>query len=101
MRSSARIGLLWVCLLAACAPSNLPLRPASEPPEVVSSWEEGCEDARTLLLLCEEEGETCGLYRCHEMATTKELYRHAGALIFRFNLTGPIVPYSQRKAEVP
>jgi cupin superfamily acireductone dioxygenase involved in methionine salvage len=37
----------------------------------------------------------------HRNATPEVLYRHAGELIFRFNLTGPIVPYSQRKTEVP
>jgi uncharacterized lipoprotein (TIGR02269 family) len=34
-------------------------------------------------------------------ATPEELYRHAGELLFRFNLAGPVVPYSRRKEEVP
>jgi uncharacterized lipoprotein (TIGR02269 family) len=34
-------------------------------------------------------------------ASTAEIYRHAGELIFRFNLAGPIVPYYQRKVELP
>ncbi len=227
MCSSSRLGLLWLCLLAACATADFALLPPFEPPQVVSSWEEGCEDASTLLPLCDEGGEACGLYRCreaapreallayrgggplyipmgpasprrwwgqplwlprdiqpvftfrfnrhldpkppppalppgrwvrhhilpqaedlkewfhkkgvpdihqftmlipenihlrihrggprgglwneawrqfkqkHEAATQAEIYRHAGELIFRFNLAGPIVPYSQRKAEVP
>jgi hypothetical protein len=27
------------------------------------------------------------------LASPEEIYRHAGQLIFRFELTGPIVPY--------
>jgi hypothetical protein len=29
-------------------------------------------------------------------ASPAEIYRHAGELIFRFELTGPVVPYSRR-----
>jgi uncharacterized lipoprotein (TIGR02269 family) len=28
-------------------------------------------------------------------ATSEDIYRHAGQLIFRFELTGPIVPYAR------
>ena len=29
----------------------------------------------------------------HPHATPEAIYRHAGELIFRFNLAGPLVPY--------
>ncbi len=29
----------------------------------------------------------------HPLAPPEEIYRHAGELIFRFNLAGPLVPY--------
>jgi hypothetical protein len=38
--------------------------PSTREAEVVTSWEEGCEDARTLLPLCDEDGSECGLYSC-------------------------------------
>ena len=78
MRSSSRLGLLWLCLLAGCATSDFALQPGSQPPERVASWEEGCEDERTLLPLCEEDGEACGLYRCREVAPREALLAHRG-----------------------
>ena len=32
-------------------------------------------------------------------ASPQAIYRHAGELIFRFELTGPIVPYRSRRTE--
>jgi uncharacterized lipoprotein (TIGR02269 family) len=32
-------------------------------------------------------------------ALPPEIYRHAGELIFRFELTGPVVPYRTRRME--
>jgi hypothetical protein len=68
-------------------------------------------DASTVVLLC--EGRECGFFRCRDLAlepggvqltrggggfmaspaAPAEIYRHAGELIYRFELLGPIVPY--------
>lgn len=66
MRNLSKIWLLWVGLLAACATSGPAVPERSETPEVVASWEEGCEDERSLVLLCREDGEECGFFRCRE-----------------------------------
>jgi uncharacterized lipoprotein (TIGR02269 family) len=59
-----RTGVLLSLLLAACA-STQAVRYEDEPPEeVVSSFEEGCEDERTLVLLCAEE--ECGFFQCSD-----------------------------------
>ncbi len=69
MRPGPRYWLLLLTgLLAACATSS-PVGPDAleAPPEVVDSWQEGCEDPRTLVLLCQEETDECGLFLCREV----------------------------------
>jgi uncharacterized lipoprotein (TIGR02269 family) len=59
-----RAGVLLSLLLAACA-STPSLRYEDEPPaEVFSSFEEACQDVRSLVLLCEEE--ECGFFLCRD-----------------------------------
>lgn len=153
----SKLGLVVLgMILASCAAPEPSMREVAEAPEVFSSWEEGCEDARSVVLLCDEDGgDECGLFLCREvvfdevllasrggpfsrpmvwptvrrgrdgqlrgprdaepvltfrfyrsfdppprqlprflrLATPEAIYRHAGELIFRFELTGPIVPY--------
>jgi uncharacterized lipoprotein (TIGR02269 family) len=75
--------LLVGALLAACATSSPSLRTSDEaPPEAVSSFEEGCEDERTLLPVCREESDECGLFRCSEAFPRQVLlaFRGGGAL---------------------
>ncbi|HZH75010.1 MAG TPA: hypothetical protein VEY88_03190 [Archangium sp.] len=66
MRNASRLWLLLVGLLAACATSSPIFREADNPPAVVGSWEEGCEDAHSLVLLCREDSDECGFFRCRE-----------------------------------
>jgi uncharacterized lipoprotein (TIGR02269 family) len=73
MRTPSRYWLLLVALLTACASSAPAVHEVSEPPEVVSSWEEGCEDERTVILLCREDGEECGFFQCREVAPREEV----------------------------
>jgi uncharacterized lipoprotein (TIGR02269 family) len=75
MRTPRTLCLLLVGFLAACATSSPVVQeggPTPEP-EVVTSWEEGCEDERSLVLLCREDGEECGFFRCREVAPRKEV----------------------------
>ena len=81
MRASSKLWLTLLCtLLTACATSSPSLQQAPEPsPEVVSSWEEGCEDERTLVLLCREDGDDeCGFFRCQEVAPREVLLAYRG-----------------------
>ncbi|WPB82443.1 TIGR02269 family lipoprotein [Archangium violaceum] len=75
MRTSRTLCLLLVGFLAACATSTPAVGEggAIPEPEVVASWEEGCEDERSLVLLCQEEGEECGFFRCHEVVPGEEV----------------------------
>ena len=61
--------LLWCWLLAACATSNPTVPVSNETPEVVASWEEGCEDERSVVLLCQEDREECGFFLCREVVS--------------------------------
>jgi uncharacterized lipoprotein (TIGR02269 family) len=59
-----RVGVLLSCALVACA-STQTLHPGEEPAEeVFSSFEEGCEDERSLVLVCAEED--CGFFQCRD-----------------------------------
>jgi hypothetical protein len=78
MRNLSRLWLLLLGLLAACATSSPAVHAGEEAPEVVDSWEEGCEDERSLVLLCEEEGEECGFFRCREVAPREVLLAFRG-----------------------
>nr|AYM53629.1 lipoprotein [Archangium violaceum] len=69
----SRICLLWVGLLAACATSSSTVPENNETPEVVASWEAGCEDERSLVLLCREDGEECGFFRCRDVVPRDEV----------------------------
>ncbi|HZH75222.1 MAG TPA: TIGR02269 family lipoprotein [Archangium sp.] len=85
--------MLWFGLLAACASTAPVVHESPEAPEVVASWEESCEEARTLLPLCDEKGEECGLYRCREVVPREALlaYRGSGPLYI------PMGPASPRR----
>jgi uncharacterized lipoprotein (TIGR02269 family) len=93
MRPLWKAAPLWVGLLAACAVSDFSVHQASKKPEVVTSWEEGCEDARTLLPLCDEDGSECGLYSCRQVVPREALlaYRGGGPLYI------PMGPASPRR----
>lgn len=78
MRTLSRLGLLWLGLLAACATSTPVVPEEYERAEVVDSWEEGCQDERALILLCDENGEECGLYQCREVVPREALLAFRG-----------------------
>jgi uncharacterized lipoprotein (TIGR02269 family) len=78
MRTLTRIWLLLLGLLAACATSSPVAKEENEAPEVVSSWEEGCEDERSLVLLCRDEGEECGFFLCREVVPREVLLAYRG-----------------------
>ena len=78
MRTPSKSCLLLLGLLSACATSRPIVHEGSEAPEVVSSWEEGCEDERSLVLLCQEEGTECGFFRCREVAPREVLLAFRG-----------------------
>ncbi len=73
MRTPRTLCLLLVGLLAACATASPTIQEGSPAPLVVDSWEEGCEDERSLVLLCQEDGEECGFFRCREVAPREEV----------------------------
>jgi len=97
-------------LLAACT-ASAPTVPAAvnERPEawvwsMAEAGEEACsEDDQCVTLLCSEEA--CGIYRCEDVPPQPEtlayLWEHAVKLIFRFELTGPIVPFHWRVRPEP
>ncbi|MFY0572615.1 TIGR02269 family lipoprotein [Archangium lansingense] len=75
MRPLQTLCLLLVGSLFACATPSPVLQgggPIPEP-EVVATWEEGCEDERSLVLLCREEGQECGFFHCHEAVRDEEV----------------------------
>ncbi|HEX8436724.1 TIGR02269 family lipoprotein [Archangium sp.] len=86
MKAASKLWRVLLCtLLTACATSSASLQEGSEPaPEVVESWEEGCEDERSLVLLCREGGEECGFFRCQEVVPREVLLAYRGG--------GPILP---------
>jgi len=81
MRPGPRYWLLLLTgLLAACATSSSAGPDALEaPPEAVDSWQEGCEDPRTLILLCQEETDECGLFLCREVVSGAIVLASRGA----------------------
>jgi uncharacterized lipoprotein (TIGR02269 family) len=80
MRASSKLWLALLCTwLTSCATPSASVHEAHEPPpEVAASWEEGCEDERSLVLLCQEKGEECGLFRCREVAPQEVLLASRG-----------------------
>ncbi len=67
--------LVWGVLLASCA-SAPDVRTDAETPEAVSSFEEGCEDERSVVLLC-TQGE-CGFFPCRELEPGKVVLARGG-----------------------
>lgn len=65
--------MLLALFLAACATTLPSVHQNDEALEVVDSWEEGCEDERSLVLLCREDGEECGFFRCREVVPHDEV----------------------------
>jgi uncharacterized lipoprotein (TIGR02269 family) len=59
-----RTGVLLSLLLAACASTQTVPYEDEPPEEVVFSFEEGCADERSLVLLCAEE--ECGFFHCSD-----------------------------------
>jgi len=76
-----RLGRGWmllVGLLAACAGTGPRGDIPPEPPEQSTSWDEGCEDTRNLVLVCREDGSECGLFPCREVFAPKVLLARGG-----------------------
>lgn len=91
MRPGPRYWLLLLTgLLAACATSS-PVGPDAleAPPEVVDSWEEGCGDPRTLVLLCQEDSDECGLFVCREVVPGPVVLASRGGGFSGPNSQGP------------
>ncbi len=61
---------------------------------MVASWDEGCEDERTLLPLCDEAGEEGDLYRCREVVPREALLAQRGG-----GPLGPINVYRQKSID--
>jgi uncharacterized lipoprotein (TIGR02269 family) len=61
------LGMVLGALLVSCASSSEAVHEGFEPPEeeVVSSWEQGREDARCLTVLCGEDA--CAFVRCRDV----------------------------------
>ncbi len=76
-----RFRTLWllVCALLASCASAPDVREDAETPEVVSSFEAGCEDARSVVLLC-GEGE-CGFFPCRDVEPGKVVLARGGAVV--------------------
>jgi uncharacterized lipoprotein (TIGR02269 family) len=78
MRTPSKYWLLLAGLLTACATTSPAIHEGSEPAEVVDSWEEGCEDERTVVLLCREEGDECGFFACRDVVPGEVLLAYRG-----------------------
>ncbi|ATB34074.1 TIGR02269 family lipoprotein [Melittangium boletus] len=74
-----RIGwVVLVGLLAACAGTGPLVDMPPEPSEESTSWDEGCEDARNLVLVCREQGSECGLFPCRDVFAPEVLLAFRG-----------------------
>lgn len=79
MRSGMGLWLWVVGLLWACTGVRPVADVAPAPEEVVTSWEEGCEDTRSLVLRCrEDDGEACAFFRCREAIPQEVLLAYRG-----------------------
>ena len=86
MRSPGRFWVVLGGLLAACASSGPLLLEESPPAEEITSWEEGCADEHSLVLVCrEDEEEECGFFRCRDVAHREVLLAYRGG-------GGPVLP---------
>ena len=96
MRPGARCWLLILSgLLAACATSSpAEAEVPQAAPEVVESWEEGCEDPRTLVLLCQEDSDECGLFVCREVVPGRVVLASRGG---GGGFSGPTSPGGSRR----
>ena len=74
----ARGWVLLVGLLAACAGTGPRGDIPPEPPEQSTSWDEGCEDTRNLVLVCREDGAECGLFPCRDVFAPEILLARGG-----------------------
>src|SRR6218665_1293408 len=76
-----RVGSGWLLLmglLVACAWTGPRMGETPEPAGEVTSWEEGCEDARNLVLVCQEDGAECGLFPCREVFAPEVVLAYRG-----------------------
>jgi uncharacterized lipoprotein (TIGR02269 family) len=79
MKTVSKPWLALLCtLLTACATATPSLPDAHEPPQVVDSWSEGCEDERTVVLLCREDSDECGFFLCRDVAPREVLLAYRG-----------------------
>ncbi len=78
MRILSKSWLLLLGLLCACAVSSPAVHEDPAPPEVVDSWKEGCEDERSLVLLCREDGDECGFFICRDVVPREVLLAYRG-----------------------
>ncbi|WP_414641280.1 TIGR02269 family lipoprotein [Archangium sp.] len=92
MRTPSRLWLVLFGLLAGCATTSPTVPEADNPPEVADSWEEGCEDERNLVLLCREDGDECGFFRCREVAPNEVLLASRGSGSFYIPGGSPSAP---------
>ncbi len=94
MRKAPRLLAVLLCAwLAACASTSEPPREAAEPAVTeVLSWEEACEDERSLTVLCGEDA--CAFVRCRDVEdlTPGEVVRVRGGTV-----AAPAAPGAPRR----
>lgn len=79
MRRWTRWLIALAVLLTACASGPDVRESTAEPePEWVSSYEEGCEDERSVVLLCEEGA--CGFFRCRDQQREQVVLARGGVI---------------------
>ncbi len=88
----------WLLILSGLLASCVTLSPSGfdapqAAPGVFDSWEEGCEDPRTLVLLCQEDADECGFFVCREIARGEVLLASRGG----GGISGPTSPGSSRR----
>jgi uncharacterized lipoprotein (TIGR02269 family) len=71
--------LLLGALLASCASPHVTVREDGE--EAASSWQQACEDARSLVFLCGEDA--CAFYRCQDVAPGRVVRTFSSAPVAR------------------
>ncbi|XXF78071.1 TIGR02269 family lipoprotein [Myxococcaceae bacterium GXIMD 01537] len=81
-RVSRLVLLLLGPLVVSCAASDASLRE-----EATSSWQEACEDPRSLVTHCDDEG--CALFRCRDVAPGPVLLAYRGVAVAPPPLAAP------------